>query len=88
MDNTLTTPGFDVALDTAIVATAGLRPAFHALEEIATLRDTCPLAADRAVQGLREVKDAIVNQPGDSYALQLGAAMERVALPTLDAALG
>jgi hypothetical protein len=76
------------AIDTAVIATAGLRPAFHALEEIANLQDTCPLAAERALRGLREVKDAIVNPPDDLYARQLQDAMDRVSPLTLDAAFG
>jgi hypothetical protein len=88
MPDSLTSPQFDVALDTAVIATAGLRPALHALEEIANLQETCPLAAERAVQGLREVKDAMVNPSDDLYARQLQDAMDRVSLSTLDAALG
>lgn len=79
---------FDAALDTAVTALAGLRPAMEALQEIAAIQAMCPLASEIALRGLREVKDAIVMEAAtDHYERQLGEAMARVNLPRLDAAV-
>jgi hypothetical protein len=85
---------FDVALETAATATAGLRPAVEGLREIADLRAMIPLASEIACRTLGEVKDAIcVETATDHYQRQLEGALQRVDLPGLkanasDAALG
>jgi hypothetical protein len=77
---------YDVALDTAATAVAGLRPAVDALEEIAHLNSMCPLAAEIALRGLREVKAVIATELAtDHYERQLEEAMARVDIPRFDA---
>jgi hypothetical protein len=67
---------FDAALDTAVTALAGLRPAMEALQEIAAIQAMCPLASEIALRGLREVKDAIVMEAAtDHYERQLETAL-------------
>jgi hypothetical protein len=82
---------FDLALDSATIAVAALRPAVAALREIAELE--LP-GWEIAVRGLREVKDAIVGDHQDDKAASHYAGVLReasanvVPIDRLDAALG
>ena len=50
-----------VAIDTAATATSALRVTVQALEQIANLQQTCPLAAELAVDAIRTISEQMVD---------------------------